>query len=62
MLSHKGKENGGDKGEKVELARAIPNIEDPPRSFVPKAPYPERLRAPKKNAQFAEILEVFKQV
>jgi hypothetical protein len=32
------------------------------RSFVPKAPYPERLRAPKKNAQFAKILEVFKQV
>jgi hypothetical protein len=32
------------------------------RSFVPKAPYPERLKAPKKNAQFAEILEVFKQV
>jgi hypothetical protein len=32
------------------------------RSFVSKAPYPERLRAPKKNAQFAEILKVFKQV
>jgi hypothetical protein len=32
------------------------------RSFVPNAPYPERLRAPKKNAQFAEVLEVFKQV
>jgi hypothetical protein len=57
-----GKESDGDKGEKVEPARAIPNIEDPPRSFVSKAPYPERLRAPKKNAQFAEILEVFKQV
>jgi hypothetical protein len=45
-----GKESGGDKGEKVELARAIPNIEDPPRSFVSKAPYPKRLRASKKNA------------
>jgi hypothetical protein len=32
------------------------------RSFAPKAPYPERLRAPKKNAQFAEFLEVFKHV
>jgi hypothetical protein len=32
------------------------------RSFIPIAPYPERLKAPKKNAQFAEILEVFKQV
>ena len=55
-----GKESGGDKGEKVEPARAIPNIEDPLRSFVPKAPYPERLKAPKKNAQFAKILKVFK--
>jgi hypothetical protein len=56
------KESSGDKGEKVEPVRAIPNIEDSPRSFVPKAPYLERLRASKKNAQFAEILEVFKQV
>ena len=56
------KENGGDKGEKVEPTRDIPNIEDPLRSFVPKAPYPEKLKASKKNAQFAEILEVFKQV
>jgi hypothetical protein len=37
-------------------------VNDLTRSFVPKAPYPERLRAPKKNAHFAEILEVFKQV
>jgi hypothetical protein len=57
-----GKESVGDKGEKIEPVRAILNIEDPPRSFVPKAPYQKRLRAPKKNAQFAKILEVFKQV
>jgi hypothetical protein len=57
-----GKESGMDKEGEVEPSRAIPTIEDPPRSFVPKAPYPERLRAPKKNAQFAEIMEVFKQV
>jgi hypothetical protein len=57
-----GKESGGDKGGKVEPTRAIPNIQDPQRSFVPKAPYLERLRASKKNAQFAKILEVFKQV
>ena len=31
-----------------------------PRSFIPKAPYLERLKAPKKNAQFTEILKVFK--
>jgi hypothetical protein len=56
------KESDGDKGGKVEPARAIPNIADSPRSFVPKAPYPERLRALKKNAQFSEILAVFKHV
>jgi hypothetical protein len=26
-----------------------PIVKDPPRSFVPKAPYPERLKALKKN-------------
>ena len=57
-----GKESGRDKGGEVEPSRAIPTVEDPPRSFVPKAPYPERLRAPKKNTQFVEILEVFNQV
>jgi hypothetical protein len=57
-----GKESGGDKGEEAEPSRAIPTVEEPQRSFVPKAPFPKRLRAPKKNAQFAEILEVFKQV
>ena len=57
-----GKEKGKDKRGEVEPSRAILTVEDPPRSFVPKVSYPERLRAPKKNAQFAEILEVFKQV
>jgi hypothetical protein len=57
-----GKESGKDKEDIAEPSRAIPTIEDPPRSFSPKASYPERLKAPKKNAQFAEILEVFKQV
>jgi hypothetical protein len=37
-------------------------MEDSSRSFIPKAPYRERLKTPKKNAQFAEILGVFKQV
>jgi hypothetical protein len=46
----------------VEPSTVTPVDNDLSRSFVPKAPYPERLRAPKKNAQFAEILEVFKQV
>jgi hypothetical protein len=62
LVMPQGKESGTDKEGEVEPSRAIPTVEDPPRSFVPKAPYPERLRAPKKNAQFIEIMEVFKQV
>ena len=50
-----GKESGRDKGGEVEPSRAIPIIEKPQRLFIPKAPYLERLKAPKKNAQFAEI-------
>jgi hypothetical protein len=46
----------------AEPFTVTPIEKDLTRSFVPKAPYPKRLRAPKKNAQFAEILEVFKQV
>jgi hypothetical protein len=57
-------EKEGDNKEKrgAEPSTIIPIVHDPLRSFVSKAPYPERLKAPKKNAQFAEILEVFKQV
>jgi hypothetical protein len=39
-----------------------PTIETPPRSFIPKAPYPDRLLEPKKGGTFKDILEVFKQV
>ena len=46
----------------VEPSTVTPIDKDLPRSFIPKAPYPKRLKAPNKNAQFAEILEVFKQV
>jgi hypothetical protein len=46
----------------AEPSTVTPPEKDLTRSFVPKAPYPERLKALKKNAQFAEILEVFKQV
>jgi hypothetical protein len=46
----------------VEPSTVTPIEKDLTRSFAPKAPYSERLRAPKKNAQFAKILEVFKQV
>jgi hypothetical protein len=34
----------------AESSTVTPIDKDLPRSFVPKAPYPERLRAPKKNA------------
>jgi len=37
-------------------------IETSPRSFIPKAPYPDRFLAPKKGGMFEDILEVFKQV
>jgi hypothetical protein len=37
-------------------------VEEPPRAFVPKTPYPERLQAPKNGGKLEDILEVFKQV
>jgi hypothetical protein len=58
------KETRSDYKEKkdAEPSTVTPIEKDLTMSFVPKAPYHERLRAPKKNAQFAEILEMFKQV
>ena len=58
----KGEEGGNKEKRDVEPSTTIPIVEDPPRSFVPKAPYPERLQAPKKGGKFEDILEVFKQV
>jgi hypothetical protein len=57
-------EKESDKKETIDIEPSIvtPTNNDPLRLFFPKALYPERLRAPKKNTQFAEILEVFKQV
>jgi hypothetical protein len=46
----------------AELSTLAPTIETPPRSFIPKAPFPDRLLAPKKGGKFEDILEVFKQV
>jgi hypothetical protein len=40
----------------------IPIAKESPQKFVPKAPFPERLTAPKKGSKFDDILEVFKQV
>jgi hypothetical protein len=56
------KESDNKEERGAEPSTVTPIINDPLRSFVLKAPYLERLKAPKKNAQFAEILEVFKQV
>jgi hypothetical protein len=58
------KETKSDNKEKkdAEPSRVTPTEKDLMRSFVPKAPYLERLRAQKKNVHFAKILEVFKQV
>jgi hypothetical protein len=46
----------------VEPSTVTPIEKDLTRSFTLKALYPKRLRATKKNAQFAKILEVVKQV
>jgi hypothetical protein len=57
----------GEEGENQKEGDAEPSIvtlvvEEPPRAFVPKAPYPERLQEPKKGGKLEDILEVFKQV
>jgi hypothetical protein len=57
-----GEENGNKEERDAEPSTATSIMKDPPRSFVPKAPYLERLQAPKKGGKFEDILEVFKQV
>jgi len=52
----------GQGSKSVEERDAEPSIETPPRSFIPKAPFPDRLLAPKKGGKFENILEVFKQM
>jgi hypothetical protein len=56
------KESGNKEERGAKPSTVTHIVNDPPRSFIMKAPYPKRLKGPKKNAQFAEILEVFKQV
>jgi hypothetical protein len=46
----------------AETSTLASTIETPPRSFISKAPFPDRLLAPKKGGKFEDILEVFKQV
>jgi hypothetical protein len=56
-------EEGDNKKEgDAEPSIITPVVKEPPRSFVPKAPYPKRLQVPKKGGKLEDILEVFKQV
>ncbi|XP_059438721.1 uncharacterized protein LOC132171426 [Corylus avellana] len=57
-----GEECGNKEKRYADPSIATPIIEDPPRSFMPKAPYPKRLQALKRGRKFEHILEVFKQV
>jgi hypothetical protein len=43
-----GDESGNKEERDVKPSTATPIVKDPPRSIVPKAPYPERLQALKK--------------
>jgi hypothetical protein len=52
--------SGSTKEKDVEPSTATD--ETHPRSFIPKAPYPNRLLAPKKGGKFEDIMELFKQV
>jgi hypothetical protein len=62
-LAGKEGQEGDNKEERdAKLSTVTPIVKDPPRSFVPKVPYPERLQAPKKGGKLEDILEVFKQV
>jgi hypothetical protein len=60
LVAQQEQRSGSTKEKDMEPSTAT--IETPPRSFIPKAPYPDRLLAPKKGGKFEDILEVFKQV
>jgi len=60
--AQEGQGSGSAEEKDAEPSTAAPTIESPPRSFVPKAPYPDRLLAPKRGGKFEDILEVFKHV
>ena len=55
-------ENQAKPTTEVEPDTIIPSIEDQSKKYVPKAPYPERLIAPKKSSKYDDIFEVFKHV
>jgi hypothetical protein len=57
------KEEEGDNQKEgdAESSTVTPVVTEPPRALVPKAPYPERLQAPRNGGKLEDILEVFKQ-
>jgi hypothetical protein len=56
-------EENHDKPERdLEPDIVVPTAKESPQKFLPKAPFPERLMAPKKGSKFDDILEVFKHV
>ena len=61
-IGQEGDVSGNKEERDAEPSTATPIVKDPPRSFLSKTPYPERLQAPKKGGKFEGILEVFKQV
>jgi len=62
LLCLQGQESSNNEERDAEPSKATRIVQNPPRSFVPKAPYLDRLLAPKKGGKFEDILEVFKQV
>jgi hypothetical protein len=56
------KEEEGDNQKEgdAEPSPVTPVIKEPPMALVPKAPYPERLQAPRNGGKLEDILEVFK--
>jgi hypothetical protein len=55
-------EQGSGSTEERNAEPSIATVKIPPRSFVPKAPYPNRLLVPKNGGKFEDIMKVFKQV
>jgi hypothetical protein len=58
----KGEEGDDQKEGDAEPSTVTPVVKEPPRALVPKAPYLERLQAPRNEGKLEDILEVFKQV
>jgi hypothetical protein len=58
----KGEEGDNQKEGDVEPSTVTLVVKEPSRALVPKAPYLERLQAPRNGGKLEDILEVFKQV